>query len=77
MQVNKKQPLVTTSKAWGYTCNTESLSNILIGCIVYKFNPGYRKLELVCIDMYDEFKSTVEKSDFVLMLFLKVKFKYL
>ena len=41
--------------------------NILIGCNVYTINPGCRKLELVCIDMYIKFKSTIEKHDFVSM----------
>ena len=44
---------------------------------MYTINPGCRKLELVCIVMYDEFKSTMEKYDFVSMLFLNINFKSL
>ena len=51
--------------------------NILTGCIVHKFNRGYRRLELACIDIYDKFKSTMENNDFVLMLLLNINFKNL
>ena len=39
---------------WMHSVNGKK--NILIGCIAYKINPGCRKLELVCINMYDKFK---------------------